>query len=166
MLTEFEQALVNKLVHQFFDVVPFELSTFCAVNSKIACAALNHFGIETSLYVCQMRHYSKAGIYAVGFISDKLPQGKWNGHVICKAKNYFIDVALYTFKKKFNLEVPMAVGIRADDFEQQQFAHYNLTDSSEIKWLQAPEGFDKTIPDEPIELIQEYTQELIRRIDT
>jgi len=112
-----------------------------------------------------MRHYSSKGIYAVGFVGDKLPQGHWDGHVICKTKNWFIDAALFTFKKKFNLEVPLIVGIRADDFEQQQFAHHSLSDGSEIKWFQAPEGFDKSIPDEPQEIIQKYADELIEIIE-
>ena len=103
MLTEIEQAVLEKLTNQFYEVVPLELSTFCAVDSKIACAVLNHFGIEATLYVCQMRHYSSKGICTVGFVGDELPQGQWNGHVICKTQNWFIDAALFTFKKKFNL---------------------------------------------------------------
>ena len=166
MLTKIEQAVLEKLTNQFYEVVPLELSTFCAVDSKIACAVLNHFGIEAALYVCQMRHYSSKGIYAVGFVGDKLPQGQWNGHVICKTQNWFIDAALFTLKKKFNLEVPLTVGIRADNFEQHEFAHYILSDGSELKWFQAPDGFDKSIPDEPFEIIQKYTQELVNRIDT
>ena len=165
MLTKFEKNILEKLTNHFFEVVPLELSTFCAVDSKIACAVLNHFGIEASLYACQVRNYSSKGIYAVGFVSDKLPQGQWNGHVICKVKNWFIDSSLFTFKKKFNLEVPLVVGIRADDFEQQQFANYSLSDGSELKWLQVPDGFDKTIPEEPVELIEKFAQELIRRIE-
>lgn len=166
MLTEIEQAVLKKLTNQFYEVVPLELSTFCAVDSKIACAVLNHFGIEATLYVCQMRHYSSKGIYAVGFVGDKLPQGQWDGHVICKTQNWFIDAALFTFKKKFNLEFPLAVGIRADNFEQHEFAHYILSDGSELKWFQAPDGFDKSIPDEPSEIIKKYTQKLVSRIDT
>ena len=165
MLNGFEKTILEKLTNQFYEVVPLELSTFCAADSKIACAVLNHFGIEATLYVCQMQHNSSNGIYAVGFVGDALPQGQWNGHVICKTKNWFIDAALFTFKKKFNLEVPLIIGIKADDFEQYQFAHYNLSDGSELKWFQAPVGFDKSIPGEPFEIIQKYTQELVKRID-
>jgi hypothetical protein len=165
VLTNFEKNILEKLTNHFFEVVPLELSTFCAVDSKIACAVLNQFGIEASLYVCQMRHYSSKGIYAVGFVGDKLPQGQWDGHVICKTKNWFIDAALFTFKKNFKVEVPLVVGIRADDFEQHQFAHHSLIDGSEIKWFQAPKNFDLTIPEEPQEIIQKYTDELIKIIE-
>ena len=99
MLTEFEKTILEKLTNQFYEVVPLKLSTFCAVDSIIARGVLNDFGIEATLYVCQMRHYSSKGIYAVGFVGDELPQGQWNGHVICKTQNWFIDAALFTFKK-------------------------------------------------------------------
>ena len=145
--------IFEKLVNQFFELVPLELSTFCALNTRISCAVLNHFGIEASPYVCQVRHYSSKGIYNLGFGGYKFAQGQWDGHVICKSENFFIDAALFTFKKKFNLEVPLVVGIRADDFEQQQFAHYSLSDGSELKWFQAPDGFDKSIPDEPSSIL-------------
>ena len=165
MLTGFEKTILKKLTNQFYEVVPLDLATFCAADSKIACGVLNHFGIEATLYVCQVQHHSSKGIYAVGFVGDELPQGQWNGHVICKTQNWFIDAALFTFKKKFNLEVPLAVGIRADNFKQHQFAHYILGDGSEVKWFQVPDGFDKSIPDEPFEIIKKYTQELVSRID-
>ena len=165
LLTDFEKNILKKLQQHFYDVVPPHLKTYCVVDSQIACQVLNHFDMEASLYLFQMRHYSSKGIYTVGFVGDKLQNGQWNGHVICKIQNWFIDAALFTFKKKFNLEVPLVVGIRGDDFEQQQFAHYSLSDGSEIKWFQAPDGFDKSIPDEPFEIFQKYTHELIKRID-
>ena len=164
-MREIEKAIFKKLAIEFFEVVPLELSTFCAVNTKICCAVLNHYGVEASPYVCQLRHYSSKAIHNVGFSGNVLPKGQWDGHVICKSENFFIDAAIFTFKKKFNLEVPLVVGIRADDFMQQQFAHYSLTDGSELKWFQAPGGFDKSIPNEPAEIIEKYTQLLVRRID-
>ena len=161
---EIKEAIFEKLVNQFFEAVPLGLSTFCALNTKICCAVLNHFGIEASSYVCQVRHYSSKGIYGVGFTGYKA-QGQWDGHVICKSENFFIDAALFTFKKRLNLEVPLVVGIRADNFEHQQFAHYSLSDGSGLKWFQAPDGFEKSIPDEPFKIIEKYTQELVTRIE-
>lgn len=158
-----KKTILEKLVNQFFEVVPMELATYCAVNSKILCAVLNHFGIEASLYACQMQHHSSKGIYCVGFIGDKLTHNQWNGHVICKIQNWFIDAAIFTFNKKFNLEVPFVINVRSNDFRQQQFAHYSLSDGSKIKWFQVPDGFNNSIPDEPIEIIQRYTHELIKK---
>ena len=165
MLTDFEKNILKKLEQHFYDVVPLELATYCAVDSKIACAVLNQFGIEATLYACQMRHYSSKGIYAVGFVGDKLPQGQWNGHVICKTKNWFIDAALFTFKNKFNLEVPPCISTIANDFDKQEFAQYVLDDGSVLRWFQVPENFDSTIPDEPQEIVQEYADELIKIIE-
>jgi len=165
VLTKFEKNILEKLTNHFFEAVPLELSTFCAVDSRIACEVLKHFGFEATLYACQVRHYSSKGTYAVGFVEGKLATSQWNGHVICKTKNWFIDSALHTFKKNFKVEVPLVVGIRADDFERQQIAHHSLIDGSEIKWFQAPKNFDLTIPEEPQEIIQKYTDELIKIIE-
>jgi len=126
---------------------------------------LKHFGFEATLYACQVRHYSSNGTYAVGFVEGKLATSQWNGHVICKTKNWFIDAALFTFKKNFKVEVPLVVGIRAGDFEQHQFAQYDLDDGSVLRWFQVPDNFDSTIPDEPIEIIQKYADELIKIIE-
>jgi len=71
----------------------------------------------------------------------------------------------FTLSKNFQIEVPLVVGIRANDFEKQEFAHHNLSDGSVLKWFQAPENFDPKIPEEPEEIIQKYAKELIKMID-
>ena len=165
LLNDFEKNILKKLKQHFYDVVSLELKTYCVVDSQIACQVLNHFDMEANLYPCQMRHYSSKGIYAVGYVEEKIPSTQWNGHVICKTKNWFLDASLFTLTKNFQIEVPLVVGIRANDFEKQEFAHHNLSDGSVLKWFQAPENFDPKIPEEPEEIIQKYAKELIKMID-
>ena len=165
LLTDFEKNILKKLEQYFYDVVPLQLKTYCVVDSQIACQVLNHFDMKATLYPCQMRHYSDKGIYAVGFVEGKIPATQWNGHVICKTQNWFLDASLFTLSKNFQIEVPLVLDIRADDFEMQEFAHHNLSDGSVLKWFQAPENFDPKIPDEPQEIIRKYAQDLIKMID-
>ena len=165
MLTDFEKNILKKLQQHFYDIVPPQLKTYCIVDSQIACQVLNHFDMEASLYLCQMRHYSSKGIYAVGFVEQKIPSTQWNGHVICKTRNWFLDASLYTLSKNFQIEVPLVVKVRADDFEKQEFAHHNISEGSVLRWFQAPEKFDPKIPEEPEEIIQQYAKELITMID-
>ena len=165
LLTDFEKNILKKLQQHFYDVVPPQLKTYCVVDSQIACQVLTHFDMETSLYLCQMRHYSSKGIYAVGFVEEKITSTQWNGHVICKTQNWFLDASLFTFSKNFQIEVPLVVGIRADDFEKQEFAHHNLSDGSVLKWFQPPENFDSRIPEEPQEIIDKYAEDLIKMIE-
>ena len=165
MLTDFEKNILKKLEQHFYDVVPLQLETYCVVVSSITCEVLKHFGIASTLYACQMRHYSSKGTYAVGFVEGKIPSTQWNGHVICKTKNWFLDASLFTLSKNFQIEVPLVVGIRANDFEKQEFAHHNLSDGSVLRWFQAPENFDPKIPEEPEEIVQQYAKELITMID-
>ena len=165
LLTDFEKNILKKLQQHFYDVVPPHLKTYCVVDSQIACQVLNRFNIEAILYPCQMRHYSSKGIYAVGFVEEKIPSTQWNGHVICKTQNWFLDAALYTLSKNFQIEVPLVLGIRADDFEKQEFAHYNLSDGSVLRWFQPPKYFESKIPEEPQEIIQKYTKDLLTMIE-
>jgi len=165
LLTDFEKNILKKLEQHFYDVVPLQLETYCVVVSSIACEVLKHFGIGSTLYACQVRHYSSKGIFAVGFVENKLAPSQWNGHVICKTRNWFLDASLYTLSKNFQIEVPLVVKVRAYDFEKQEFAHHNLSDGSVIRWFQAPENFDPKIPEEPEEIIQKYAKELIKMID-
>ena len=165
MLTEFEKNILKKLEQHFYDVVPHQLKTYCVVDSQIACNVLNHFDMEASLYPCQMRHYSSKGTYAVGFVEGKISSTQWNGHVICRTKNWFLDASLFTLSKNFQVEVPLAIGIKAIDFDNHKFARYDLDDGSILRWFQVPENFDSTIPEEPQEIVQKYADELIKIIE-
>ena len=165
LLNDFEKNILKKLKQHFYDVVPLEFKTYCVLDSQIACLTLKHFDVKAALFPCQLRHYSDKGIYVVGFFEGKIPSTQWNGHVICKSKNWFLDPSLFTLTKQFQFEVPLVVKVRADDFEKQEFAHFNLSDGSVLKWFQAPEYFETKIPEEPEEIIQKYAKELIKMID-
>ena len=165
LLTDFEKNILKKLEQHFYDVVPHQLKTYCVVDSQIACQVLNHFDMEASLYPCQMRHYSAKGIYAVGFVEGKIPPSQWNGHVICKTQNWFLDASLFTLSKNFQVEVPLAICAKAIDFKNYKFARYDLVDGSVLRWFQAPENFDLKIPDEPKVIVQKYADEIIKIID-
>lgn len=165
LLSDFEKKIVRKIKEHFYDVVPPQLKTYCVVDSQIACQVLQHFDVNATLFPCQLRHYSDKGIYVVGFVEGKIPSNQWNGHVICKTKNWFLDPSLFTLSKHFHVEVPLVLKVRADDFEKQEFAHHNLSDGSVLKWLQAPEYFELKIPEEPQKIILKYSQKLIKMID-
>ena len=165
LLTDFEKNILKKLKQHFYDAVPPQLKTYCVVDSQIACQVLNHFDMEASLFPCQLRHFSDKGIYVVGFFEGKIPPTQWNGHVICKTQNWFLDASLFTLSKNFQIEVPLVLDIRADDFHKQEFAHHNLSDGSVLKWFQPPENFDSRIPEEPQEIIEKYAKKLIKMIE-
>ena len=165
LLTDFEKSILKKLEQHFYDVVPLEFKTYCVLDSQIACQVLKHFDVKATLFPCQLRHYSDKGIYVVGFFEGKIPSTQWNGHVICKSKNWFLDSSLFTLSKQFQFEVPLVVKVRADDFEKQEFAHLNLSDGSVLKWFQATEYFESKIPEEPQKIIEKYAKDLIKMIE-
>jgi len=165
LLTDFEKSILKKLEQHFYDVVPLEFKTYCVLDSQIACQVLKHFDVKATLFPCQLRHYSDKGIYVVGFFEGKIPSTQWNGHVICKSKNWFLDSSLFTLSKQFQFEVPLVVKVRGDDFEKQEFAHLNLSDGSVLKWFQATEYFESKIPEEPQKIIEKYAKDLIKMIE-
>jgi hypothetical protein len=122
--------------------------------------------VSAILFPCQLRHYSDKGINLVGFVQGEIPSTQWNGHVICKTKNWFLDPSLFTLSKYFQVEVPLVLKVRADDFEKHEFAHHNLIDGSVLKWFQAPEYFEAKIPEEPQKIIHKYSQKLIKMIES
>ncbi len=165
MLSDFEKKIVRKIKEHFYDVVPPQFKTYCVLDSQIACQVLKHFDVKATLFPCQLRHYSDKGIYVVGFFEGKILSTQWNGHVICKFKNWFLDPSLFTLSKQFQVEVPLVVKVRADDFDKQEFAHHNLSDGSVLKWFQPPENFDSRIPEEPQEIVDRYAEDLIKMIE-
>jgi hypothetical protein len=166
LLSNFEKKIVKKIKEHFYDIVPHQLKTYCVVDSKIACQVMNHFDVNATLFPCQLRHYSDKGINLVGFVEGKISSAQWNGHVICKTKNWFLDPSLFTLSKYFQIEVPSVLKVRADDFEKHEFAHHNLSDGSVLKWFEAPEYFKSKIPEEPQKIIDKYSQKLIKMIDS
>jgi len=165
LLSDFEKKILRKIKEHFYDVVSLEFKTYCVLDSQIAYLTLKHFDVEAALFPCQLRHYSDKGIYVVGFFLGKIPSTQWNGHVICKSTNWFLDPSLFTLTKQFQFEVPLVVKVRADDFEKQEFAHLNLSDGSVLKWFQATEYFELKIPEEPREIIEKYSKDLIKMIE-
>jgi hypothetical protein len=164
LLSVFEKTIMRKIKEHFYDVVPLKFKTYCVLGSQICIQTLKHFDLHATLFPCQLRHYSDKGIYTVGFFEGKIPNNQWNGHVICKSKNWFLDPSLSTLNKNFQIEVPLIVKVRADDFEDLEFANLKLSDHSVLKWFQAPEHFELKIPEEPQEIIREYTKNLIKMI--
>ena len=165
MLLDFELNILKKLEQHFYNVVPLDLATYCVLNSRIACEVLNHFHMEAILRTCQVRHYSTKGVYAIGFVKNELAADKWNGHAICKTKNWFVDASLFTFNKIFKLKTPLIVGATQGDFSEGQFSQYELNDGSVLKWFEIPEKIDEKIPEEPLEIIQKYAEKIIEIIE-
>lgn len=164
--TEQDIAVINALVTQFYDVVPLEYRTYCALTSRISAAVLAHFGIEARLVPCQMWLATPDNNYVVGFLGKTSEQPRWDGHVVCRSGHVIIDAALKNFERDFGLNVPNIGAISCFDVPAQVISRYDLTADSRIWWHYPPDspGLDISIPEELPEVVERYAAQLVRRM--
>ena len=164
-LTGEQEKVINLMADHYYSVVPFALQTYCSVTSRISRAVLEHYGIECQLLPCQIWLVTPTNNYVIGFVGKPYAEHKWDGHVICVAHNCFIDAALHHFTAEFNLEVPRVFAGRQFALPTQAIARVNLNVNEQIWWHRAPAGVEAEPPEEPGEMILEYSSQLIDRIE-
>lgn len=162
-LTQKDMAVVNALVTHFYDVVPHKFSTYCALTARIVQSVLKHHGIHGKLIPCQVWLVTEKQNYIVGFLGDPGP-GKWDGHVICRAKNFIVDAALKHFEVDFGMGVPGIIAAHCFEVPTQVISRRDLNASSSLWWHYPPTEphINLSVPEQPEEIITRYADELIR----
>lgn len=164
-LSEKDTALVHALTTHFYDIVPHEYKTYCARTARIMQAVLLHFGIDAKLLPCQVWLTTEGHNYVVGFLGNTSP-AKWDGHVVCRAKDLIIDAALTHFEKQFGLRVPGVVSSPCFTVPTQVISRCDLSAGACLWWHYPPASpeFDLNIPSQPREMIAQYATQLIAHI--
>lgn len=157
--------MVQTLAHQFYVVVPREYRTYCAFTARIAMAALRGLGVDADLLACQMWCVTPKDNYVVGFLDRVSPEkGRWNGHVVCVAGDFFIDAAVCNFERDFQLRVPTVVyGQRFRD-STTVVARVNIAASSQLWWHSPPPGVNTTVPDAPEKSVADFAAKLMVQV--
>ncbi len=157
--------MVQVLAQQFYTVVPRDYRTYCAFTARIACAALRGLGMDAELLPCQMWCVTPQDNYVVGFLDRIQPEkGRWNGHVVCTAGNYFLDAAVCNFERDFQLQVPTVVYGKVFDHSTTVIARVNLAASSQLWWHHPARGANIAVPDAPAKLVADFAQRLVARV--
>jgi hypothetical protein len=163
-LTAAQQSILGALGHAYYEVVPLNLRTYCSLTSEISKNVLAHFGIEARCMPCQVWCTVPDQNFVVGFVGNSAKDGKWDGHAICSAGNWFIDTALHHFKVDFNLEVPAVAYAPRFDLPTQAISRVDLNPTHSFWWHHPPQGVDTTLPQNPPELVAQYAAQLIERL--
>ena len=163
-LTADEQAMLKALADTFYEVVPLELRTYCALTSAISRAVLNHFAIQSRVVPCQLWCAAPAHNYVIGFIGNKRTEGKWDGHAICMAGNWLIDTALHHLQTEFQIPVPPVAVQEAFAIPTQIIGRANLSSQYTIWWHKPPQGASTKLPGNPPSLVSKYAASLIERM--
>lgn len=163
-LTPVEQTILRSIGNLYYEVIPMELRTYCSLTSAISKAVLAHFGIESNVIPCQVWYSVPDHNFVIGFVGHAPRDGKWDGHAICTAGNWFIDAALTHFKTEFNLDIPaVAVGERFT-LPTQAISRVDLSTTQRLWWHHPPHGVDTSIPINPPGLVGDYAQRLIEKM--
>ena len=157
-----EQSTLNLLAKTYYQVVPIELQTYCALTTAISRAVLLEFGIKSRAVPCQVWCSTADQNYLVGFLGTPRHAGKWDGHVICSAGEWFIDAALHHFVKDFGIEVPSIAVSRKFEAHTQVIGRLDLEEHKTLWWHSPPVGACTQVPNEPKALVSEYALKLVQ----
>ncbi len=155
---------VQALAHAFYEVVPAHLRTYCSLTSRIAQATLARLGIPATLTPCQVWLSVPGNNYVIGFLGNQPRAGKWDGHVVCSAGDWFVDAALHHFKLEFGQDTPAVVASRKFQARTLAIARVDLSATDRLVWMAPPAGIDATPPAEPPELVAQYSGLLADRL--
>ena len=157
---------VQALADVFFDVIPHSFNQHCSLTARIAYTSLRHFGIEAELFPCQLWHASPERSIVNGFTGRKteLP-GKWDGHIICRAGDWYIDAATAVFRNEFTMEVPSVATFQVLPVPSAVIGRLDLNATNTLWWFVPPQGINVTPPDDPVELVDQLASALIEKVD-
>jgi hypothetical protein len=164
ILTDAENQIVDRLRLAYYEVVPAEFRTFCALTSRISQAVLSKFSIVNELMPCQLWYTNQTQNYVVGFLNNQAPTAEWNGHVVCRAGNVIIDAATQNLEVKLGVQVPWVVVARRFMVTTQLISRARLDNNAMLEWFYPPQGVVTEPPEEPSALIEQYSSLLFQKI--
>jgi len=159
-----ESQKVDALRLAFYEVVPKELRTFCALTSRISSTVLTKLGIQNELLPCQLWYTSQTQNFVVGFLNKTEETPEWNGHVVCRVGNVIIDTATQNLEVKLKVPVPWVVVAGRFLVTTQLIARARLENEAMLEWFYPPPNALVQPPDEPQEIIDRYSALLFDRI--
>ena len=165
-LTADQQRTLAHLANLYYQIVPLQLRTYCTLTSEISKLVLQNFGIDATVVPCQLWCAKSDQNYEIGFTGCQCKEGKWDGHAICAAGNWFIDAALHTLQVEFKINVPPVAFARRFAAPTQVISRVGVNEQTSLWWYYPPPGADTKLPREPESLISEYSSQLIEKLQT
>jgi hypothetical protein len=163
--TEVEMRFLQLITRQYYEVVPEKYRTFCVFNARLLQKVLSHYGIRSELMPCQIWLSRADDSIALGFLDTKPGPGGWDGHVACRAGDYFIYASVYHFHEAAGVAFPDSLLVQRFNRPSQILGQYNISASDRLWWHQPPDGVDPTPPQENQEELSLYAGLLIEHLD-
>jgi hypothetical protein len=164
--TDIELRFLQLVTRQYYEVVPVKYRTFCVFNARLIQIVLSHYFIHSELMPCQIWLSRADDSIALGFLDTKPgPGGGWDGHVACRAGDYFIDASVYHFNDAAGSDLPDAVLVQRFNRPSHVLGRLSISDSDRLWWHQPPDGVDPTPPQENQADLNLYAGLLIEHLD-
>ncbi len=163
-LTPEQEALVQRLAHSLYQVVPARYKTYCAVTAGVCVRVLQACGVPAQLQPCQLWHLGPHQNHVIGFTGCSSKPGTWDGHVVCSAGQLLIETAAQHFDVQFGLPCPWVVVTPRVALPTQALGRAELSEGNSLMWILPPSGVDPTPPHEPDELVEPLAQALLTHL--
>lgn len=157
-----EEQAFTALALSFYESVPLEYQTYCALTAQVACLVLQRLGIGCKLLPCQLWYAGPDRNCVIGFVGNAVPD-KWDGHVICASNRFFIDAATRHLDREFGISIPPVISGGCFELPTQAIARVDLRPSERVWWYHPPANASAP-PQEPPELVDRLAASLLPRV--
>jgi hypothetical protein len=155
-----EEQILESLAQCFYEAVPAEFQTFCALTALVTQLVLQRFGVASELLPCQLWYAGRDRNHVIGFVGHRAQAGKWDGHVVCTTSERIIDTAVHHLHRDLGLQVPRVIVVPRFNIPSQAIARFDVNATDRIWWHHAPSGADTTPPPQPAEMVEQLATRL------
>ena len=165
VLNETEILLLRLVAKQYYLVIPEKFKTYCVFNSRVLAKVFEHFGIESEVVPCQALLSQPAKSSVIGFVGSSPGEGGWDGHVICRVGDHYIDATVRHFSESIGDNLPDTVVFQRLPIQSNVLGRSSIDDFNRFWWVTPPAAFDPTPPEEDKDAVLLYAKKLVEHIE-
>lgn len=158
-----ELQVINALGLSFYEAVPADYQTYCALNSQVAQRVLQRLSIPSEVIPCQLWYVAPGQNCVIGFVGKGNAEHTWDGHAICATPRFFVDTALHHVQRDFGVKVPRVIAGSRFELPTQAIARFDLSETQRLWWYHAPPNAEKP-PQEPRDIVERLADALLARV--
>ena len=127
-------------------------------------SVLSQFGLAGRLVPCQLFGLNATKRHVVGF-TRTATNDRWDGHVVCMTDRWIVDTATAHLQREAGFDVPAAVvGRVVPGVRTAIYGECIPNPSTLLLWLNPPQGFDLSPPEEPRGIVDELVGRLVTHL--
>jgi hypothetical protein len=112
---------------------------------------------------CQLWYAAPDRNHVIGFVHRQSARDKWDGHVICATRRWYMDAAVKHLERDIGVRVPHVIAGERFGIPSQAIARFDLSTTERIWWYHPPAGATAA-PREPATLVDGLADALFTKI--